>query len=96
MAVNYYIGIDLGTSGLKGILVAEDGAIVRQASASYGVSYPRQGWTEQNPSDWIVALDDVMERLLCDDAQSDTNDITNNESGTLNNAKCVKSISFGG
>ena len=96
MAVNYYIGIDLGTSGLKGILVAEDGAIVRQASASYGVSYPRQGWTEQNPSDWIVALDDVMERLLCDDAQSDTNDITNNESGTLNNAKCVKGISFGG
>lgn len=96
MAVNYYIGIDLGTSGLKGILVAEDGAIVRQASASYGVSYPMQGWTEQNPSDWIVALDDVMERLLCDDAQSDTNDITNNESGTLNNAKCVKGISFGG
>ena len=96
MAVNYYIGIDLGTSGLKGILVAENGAIVRQASASYGVSYPRQGWTEQNPSDWIVALDDVMERLLCDDAQSDTNDITNNENGTLNNAKCVKGISFGG
>lgn len=96
MTVNYYIGIDLGTSGLKGILVAEDGAIVRQASAGYGVSYPRQGWTEQNPSDWIVALDDVMGRLLCDDAQSDVNDITNNKSGTLNIAKYVKGISFGG
>ena len=92
-----YIGIDLGTSAMKGILVAEDGTIVRQATASYDVVYPQQGWTEQNPSDWIAALDDVLAGLLCEDYKIiDANSCLIVKNSTVNYAKCVKGISFGG
>ncbi len=58
--MNYYIGIDLGTSSLKGILADENGNIHRESSASYSVLYPHDGWTEQNPSDWITAAKKVL------------------------------------
>ena len=61
--MNYYIGIDLGTSAMKGILTDERGTIVRQATATYDVIYPQNGWTEQNPSDWIVAQRDCRVAL---------------------------------
>lgn len=54
--MNYYIGIDLGTSAMKGILTDERGKIVRQASATYDVIYPQNGWTEQNPSETGLLL----------------------------------------
>lgn len=59
----YYIGLDLGTSGLKGLLVSEKGAIIREESASYPVSYPQSGWSEQNPEDWLNAALNVVSRL---------------------------------
>ncbi len=62
--MNYYIGIDLGTSSLKGILTNSTGEVVRQATASYPIIYPQNGWTEQNPSDWIVALNSVLAKLV--------------------------------
>jgi xylulokinase len=46
------LGIDVGTSGCKVLLVDERGAILRQASAEYPLSTPRPGWSEQNPEDW--------------------------------------------
>lgn len=58
-----YIGIDLGTSGLKGILADKDGKIIRQASASYPVYYPFDGWSEQNPEDWFKAFMCVFQTL---------------------------------
>ncbi len=61
--MNYYIGIDLGTSALKGLLVAADGKIVREASESYPVYNPRDGWSEQNPDDWLSAAKKVIARL---------------------------------
>lgn len=48
----YYLGIDLGTSAVKAILMSAGGAIVRQASCAYPISYPQAGWSEQNPEDW--------------------------------------------
>ena len=96
---NYYIGIDLGTSAMKGILTDEQGKIVRQATATYDVIYPQNGWTEQNPSDWIVALNEVLAELLCVDkdcAICNTCEGLTGESGTSNIAKYVKGISFGG
>ena len=59
----YYIGIDLGTSGLKGLLVDGSGKILKEASASYPVSYPEKGWSEQNPEDWLGAAIDVLHKL---------------------------------
>lgn len=55
--MNYYIGVDLGTSSLKSILLDTNGKILKQCSQEYDVYYPQNGWTEQNPSDWIVALE---------------------------------------
>lgn len=47
-----YIGIDLGTSSVKLLLMAEDGSILRTVSRSYPLSMPHSGWSEQNPEDW--------------------------------------------
>lgn len=68
--MNYYIGIDLGTSSLKGILCDVKGNIIRQTSADYEVYYPQNGWTEQNPNDWLIALRKVMKYLSRDCSHS--------------------------
>ena len=91
--MNYYIGIDLGTSAMKGILTDERGKIVRQASATYDVIYPQNGWTEQNPSDWIVALNKVLAELLCVDKDCGACDCATVNSQSI--AKYVKGIYFG-
>lgn len=62
--MNTYIGIDLGTSGVKMLLVAADGAILAEASECYPVSTPREGWSEQNPGDWTAATFRGLKRLL--------------------------------
>ncbi|MCL4105014.1 UNVERIFIED_CONTAM: hypothetical protein GTU68_018721 [Idotea baltica] len=51
-----YLGLDLGTSGLRVLLVREDGHIVTSAESSYDVAHPHSGWSEQNPSDWTDAV----------------------------------------
>jgi xylulokinase len=51
-----YLGIDLGTSALKAVLLAEDGHIVAQQSAPLEVSRPHPQWSEQSPADWWRAL----------------------------------------
>lgn len=61
--MNKYIGVDLGTSGLKLLLVAADGSILSQAALTYPVSYSRDGWSEQNPEDWFAALMRGFEQL---------------------------------
>lgn len=68
--MNYYIGIDLGTSSLKGILTDAKGNIRRQVSAEYDVICPQNNWTEQNPADWLAALRKVMSSLTRDCSHS--------------------------
>ncbi len=58
-----YLGLDLGTSGLKGLLINAEGAIVGQAEQRIPVSHPHDGWSEQEPADWITALQKVVEQL---------------------------------
>jgi xylulokinase len=58
-----YIGLDLGTSGLKGLLIDEDQTIRAEATAPLTVTRPHSGWSEQEPSDWIAAAEAVMDRL---------------------------------
>ena len=48
-----YIGIDLGTSAVKLILMDEMGQIHNMISRDYPINYPRPGWSEQNPEDWL-------------------------------------------
>ena len=47
-----YIGIDLGTSACKLLLVAEDGNILNTVTNEYPLSFPHSGWSEQRPEDW--------------------------------------------
>lgn len=60
----YYIGIDLGTSAVKLLLVDGRGSVVRSASRAYPVSYPRQGWSEQDPAAWWDAVVVGMRELM--------------------------------
>lgn len=50
--MNSYIGIDLGTSAVKLLLMAADGTVLKTVSRSYPLSHPQPGWSEQNPEDW--------------------------------------------
>ena len=58
-----YIGLDLGTSGLKGIVVDDAQRIMAEANAPLTVTRPHDGWSEQDPAQWIAALDGVMGAL---------------------------------
>lgn len=58
-----YIGIDLGTSGVKAVLLGPAGTILGQASAPLTVAAPQPLWSEQNPEDWWLATCAAM-RLL--------------------------------
>ena len=48
----YYIGVDLGTSAVKLILMDKEGNVVKTVSREYPLYFPKPGWSEQNPSDW--------------------------------------------
>ena len=63
--MKYYIGVDLGTSSIKLLLVSEQKEIVRSISRTYPIYYPKSGYSEQSPEDWRNALLDGMKELLC-------------------------------
>ena len=50
----YYIGIDVGTSAVKLLLMNENGGIERIVSKDYPIYFPKPGWSEQDPEDWYV------------------------------------------
>ena len=58
-----YLGIDLGTSSVKALLMDNNQSIVGSASAELEVSRPHPGWSEQNPADWIEATKNAMAQL---------------------------------
>ena len=60
----YYIGIDLGTSAVKLLLVNEAGKILNTVSEEYPLSFPRPGWSEQSPTDWWDACATGVRKLL--------------------------------
>ena len=50
--MKYYIGVDLGTSAVKLLLMNDKGAIEKIVSREYPLYFPRPGWSQQNPEDW--------------------------------------------
>ena len=52
----YYIGVDLGTSAVKLLLMEADGSIKNIVSKEYPLSFPNPGWSEQKPEDWWNAV----------------------------------------
>jgi xylulokinase len=59
----HVLGIDLGTSALKAVLVDADQTIVAGATVPLKTRHPRPGWSEQRPGDWQSALDLAMAEL---------------------------------
>ncbi len=59
----FYIGIDLGTSAVKLLLTDERGKILRIVSKEYPLDFPRPGWAEQDPADWISAVMSGLKEL---------------------------------
>ena len=68
-----YIGVDLGTSAVKLLLMNEQGGIEKIVSREYPLSFPHSGWSQQNPYDWSVQTIDGLKELLseCDRSQVD-------------------------
>jgi len=62
----YFIGIDIGTSAVKLLLMYQDGTIKKTVSREYPISFPRTGWSEQNPEDWYEQTKDGLKELLWD------------------------------
>ncbi len=60
----YTIGIDLGTSAVKLLLMGDGGEIVRIASREYPIEFPRPGWSQQDPEDWWRAVRAGIPELL--------------------------------
>jgi len=61
-----FLGIDLGTSGVKVAAVDAEGHLVAKATASYSLDTPRPGWAEQDPDRWWEATVDAVQRLEVD------------------------------
>ena len=59
-----YIGIDLGTSAVKLLLVDQQGTILNTVSREYPLYLPHPGWSEQDPADWWTAVQDGVRALL--------------------------------
>ena len=59
-----YIGIDLGTSAVKLLLMEGSGKILKIVSREYPICFPKPGWSKQNPYDWFTQSMDGLKELL--------------------------------
>lgn len=57
------LGIDVGTSGCKLLVIDEEGSVVAEASAGYPISTPHPLWSEQNPEDWWRGVSDCLAQI---------------------------------
>ena len=64
-----YLGIDLGTSSLKVVIVNQRGEIINSSTINYAVKIPNEGWVEQDPNQWINALKKALTDLKKLDSQ---------------------------
>ena len=59
-----YIGMDLGTSAVKMLLMDDKGIIKNMVSREYPIEFPHPGWSQQNPADWFQAIEESIPELL--------------------------------
>ena len=58
------LGLDVGTSGSKAVLIKPDGVVLAEAITEYPMAVPRPGWAEQNPEDWWQAIVASIKQVL--------------------------------
>jgi xylulokinase len=61
--MNAVVGLDVGTTGVKGLRLSAEGEVVGRAGEPYPLSVPRPGWSEQDPEDWWRAADAALGQL---------------------------------
>ena len=62
--IMYYIGIDLGTSATKMLLLDEQGVVHAEVAHDYPLEFPQPGWSQQDPAHWWQAVKRGMPQLL--------------------------------
>lgn len=62
----YYIGVDLGTSAVKLVMMDSKGELIKTVSKEYPLYFPHSGWSEQNPADWFLAVKEGLKELSAD------------------------------
>lgn len=60
----HYLGIDVGTSGTKTLLIDETGNVIAEANAEYPMEQPKPGWTQQDPEDWWTATKKTVRAVM--------------------------------
>lgn len=66
MPMKYYMGIDLGTSGVKVVIMSADGRIAGTGSEEQSMATPRPSWAEQDPEEWWSATCNAVKKALKD------------------------------
>ncbi|MBB6730222.1 xylulokinase [Cohnella zeiphila] len=61
--MKYVIGVDLGTSAVKTLLVAQDGTVRAEATREYPLYHEKSGWSEQEPEDWVRGTLEALQEL---------------------------------
>ena len=62
--MKYLAGIDVGTTGVKCIIIGQDGKLQSSCTESYPYYTPNPGWSEQDPSDWYKATKEAMKKAV--------------------------------
>jgi len=62
--MGYLLGLDIGTSGVKALLISVEGKIISSKTVSYPLTTPHSGWAEQSPSDWWEATVKVIRETV--------------------------------
>lgn len=61
--MKYVIGVDLGTSAVKTLLIGQDGAVKAEATREYPLYHEKSGWSEQEPEDWVTGTIGALQEL---------------------------------
>ena len=64
MKTTYLLGVDIGTSGTKTVLFDTSGAAIADATVEYPLYQPKNGWAEQEPSDWWNAAAGTIRAVI--------------------------------
>ncbi|MEG0560939.1 MAG: FGGY family carbohydrate kinase, partial [Cetobacterium sp.] len=71
-----YLGIDLGTSSVKLLLMDKKGIVKKTVSKDYPITYLNDNWAEQNPEDWWNATFEGIKNILKDEQRDSLNGIS--------------------
>src|SRR6056297_2457213 len=55
-----FLGIDVGTTGIKALVVNEKGKVLKQYNRPLALDVPKPGWAQQDPEDWLKAVLDIL------------------------------------